>query len=700
VLVGLLLLTAGQARAALAAATPKDTLTIGAALSLSGSLSREGALTREGYDHCAAVVNKKGGVRVGDRTYKLALRYQDDQSTPDTASRLVEQMNSSGIKLLLGPYGSASTEAAAAVVERNGQVMVEGAGADDKIFAKGYRRIFAVLSPASRYLGAITQAAVELGQPKPKRVAIISADDGFSKTAAEGGRAEARRLGLEVVGLEYVPNGTTDVSGALTKLRPLRPDIILGSVHLQEGIAIVRQSRELGLNPAGGFGETVAPATPDFVRTLGKSAEGVLGSAQWTADVSGRDDWFGSAADYAASFRAKFGRDAVYHNAEASAACLAMVMAIDRGDSLEPDKVRDALAGLDTDTFFGPLRFDPTGKNLAKPMYVIQIQDGKAVTIWPRGPLTQPLRPITAASDSGGTSPVERFGQSTVYGLLQGGLYGLVGVGFSLVWGVTNIVNLSQGALVVGGAYIAWELSATFGLDPLLGMVVAALVLFVVGYAVQRGLINLVMNAPIFMTLLLTFGLELVAVNAMVSTLTGDYRSIPTGYATEGFAIGGVRVPYGRLAGFGLAVALTAALAAFLGRTRTGRAIRATGMDRGAARLMGIPVAHIYAVTFGLAAALAGAAGAVIGTVSTFSPAAAGGFTLRSFVVAVLGGLGNMWGALAGGILLGIVEAWGGQYLSGTLINAIAFAVLVAVLIVRPSGLLGRPFYEARIEAT
>jgi branched-chain amino acid transport system substrate-binding protein len=692
--------TAGQGWAQTRPA-PKDTLTIGAALSLTGSLSREGVLTREGYDRCADAVNRKGGVHAGDRTYRLALRYQDDQSTPDVASRLVEQMNSAGIKLLLGPYGSASTEAAAAVVERNGQVMVEGAGADDKIFAKGYHRIFAVLSPATRYLASIVEAAVELSQPKPKRVAIISADDGFSKTAAEGGRAEANRRGLDVVGVEYVPNGTTDVSGALTKLRPLRPDLILGSVHLQEGIAIVKQSDELGLSPAGGFGETVAPATPDFVRTLGKSAEGVLGSSQWTPDASGRDDWFGTAADYNTAFKARYGRDAVYHNAEASAACLAMVMAIERAGSLEPDKVRSALAALDADTFFGPIRFDATGKNTAKPMYVIQIQDSRITTVWPRGHLTQPVRPVAAPSGAGGTgtSAGERFGQSTVYGLLQGGLYGLVGVGFSLVWGVTNIVNLSHGALVVGGAYIAWELSATFGLDPLLGMVVAALVLFLLGYAVQRGLINLVMNAPIFMTLLLTFGLELVAVNGLVATLTGDYRSIPTGYATRAFAVGGVRVPYGRLVGFGLAVVLTAALSMFLGRTRTGRAIRATGMDRGAARLMGIPVAHIYAVTFGLAAALAGAAGAVIGTVSTFSPAAAGGFTLRSFVVAVLGGLGNMWGALAGGILLGVVEAWGGQYLSGTLINAIAFAVLVVVLIVRPAGLLGRPFYEARIEA-
>ncbi len=291
-----------------------------------------------------------------------------------------------------------------------------------------------------------------------------------------------------------------------------------------------------------------------------------------------------------------------------------------------------------------------------------------------------------------------RFLQATVLGLLQGGLYGLVGVGFSLVWGVTNVVNVAHGAFVVVGAYIAWELQATFGVDPLLGMAVCAGALFVAGYALQRGLVNLVVNAPIWMTLLLTFGLELVIVNGLVYGLSGDLRAIPTTWARHGFALAGVRVPFGRLAGFLLGVAVTAALAAFLGRTRTGRAIRATGMDRATARLMGIPVRHTYALTFGVGAALAGLAGAVVGAAGTFSPADAGGFTLRSFVVAVLGGLGNMWGALAGGLVLGVVEALGGQYLSGSLINAIAFAVLVAVLVVRPRGLLGRPFYEARLE--
>jgi branched-chain amino acid transport system permease protein len=291
-----------------------------------------------------------------------------------------------------------------------------------------------------------------------------------------------------------------------------------------------------------------------------------------------------------------------------------------------------------------------------------------------------------------------QFLQATVNGLLQGGLLALVAVGFSLVWGVMNIVNLSHGAFVLIGAYTAWKLQASAGVPPLLGMVVAAVGLFAFGYLLQRYLINLVVNAPIWMTLLLTFGLSLILVNMLVLLFTGDFRSIPTSYGSDALSIGALRVPYGRLVAFVLAIGFTMGLVWFMDRTRLGLAIKSTGMDRGAARLMGIKVRRVYGLTFGIAAGLAGAAGAIYGTVDTFSPADAGPFTLQSFVIAVLGGLGNMWGALAGGLVLGVVQAWSGQYLGGTLINAVAFAVLVAVLLVRPSGLIGKPYYEARVE--
>jgi branched-chain amino acid transport system permease protein len=289
--------------------------------------------------------------------------------------------------------------------------------------------------------------------------------------------------------------------------------------------------------------------------------------------------------------------------------------------------------------------------------------------------------------------------QAAAYGVVQGGLLGLIAVGFSLVWGVMNVVNFSHGALAVTGAYVAWLLNLRLGIDPFLAIPIVAVALFGFGYVIQRGLINLIINAPIFLTLLLTFGLNLVILNALQWAFSADDRTIDTTYASQSFAVAGVNVPYGRLAACFLALAITLGLAALMSRTRLGHAIGATGMDRGAARLMGINARHIYAVTFGIAAALAGIAGTMIATVGSFNPTTTPGqLTLDAFVISVLGGLGNMYGALVGGLLLGIAETIGGLILTGTWVNAIAMAVLILTLIVRPSGLIGKAQYGGRVE--
>jgi branched-chain amino acid transport system substrate-binding protein len=360
----------------------EDTVTVGASMSLTGSLAREGQLTKEGYQLCEQKVNAQGGVDVDGTKKKLVIKYQDDTSQPDTAAQLVDQFNDKGVKLLLSSYGSANTEAQAAVVERNGQVMVDSAGADNAIFEQGYKRTFAVLSPATEYAASIVKAIDELANPRPKTIAFLSADDGFSKTGAEGGMAAAKDAGFDTLDPQYFPEHATDVSSALTKIKGDKPDVIIGTVHLEEGVAIVKQSKELGIKPAG-FGETVAPPTPDFTKTLGDAANGVLGSSQWTVTTQGQDKYFGDAKQYADDINAKFGHAPDYHDAEASAACLALVLAIEKAGSTDADAVRDALAGLDAESFFGKIKFNDKGENVYKPMSVIQIQNGKAVTVWP-----------------------------------------------------------------------------------------------------------------------------------------------------------------------------------------------------------------------------------------------------------------------------------------------------------------------------
>jgi len=288
---------------------------------------------------------------------------------------------------------------------------------------------------------------------------------------------------------------------------------------------------------------------------------------------------------------------------------------------------------------------------------------------------------------------VVNFLQLVVLGLLAGGVYVAVGVGFGLVWGVLNIVNLAHGALVMVGAYLTWWLFAHAGLDPFLSLPIVAVVLFALGYALQRALVNRVIRAPLFFTLLLTFGLNLVIVNVLLLLFRSDFRSVTPAYAGAGFAVGSVQVPAVRLAALAVAVLLAAAVAVLLGRTRTGAAIQAAGADRDAARLVGVDLRHVYALTFGVGAACAGVAGTLISTMQAITPSAGEPYTLQAFVVVVLGGLGRVGATVAGGLLFGVVETLGQTMVPGLgagWANAIAFAILVLVLVVRPAGLLGR----------
>jgi branched-chain amino acid transport system permease protein len=283
--------------------------------------------------------------------------------------------------------------------------------------------------------------------------------------------------------------------------------------------------------------------------------------------------------------------------------------------------------------------------------------------------------------------------QQIVLGLLVGGVYVAVAIGFSLVWGILNIVNLAHGALVIVGAYLTWWLFATLHLDPFLALPFVAAALFAFGYLLQRVLVNRVIRAPLFFTLLLTFGVNLVLVNVLLLLFKSDFRSVTPAYSGTGLGVGGVQVPYIRLGALVVALFVAAAVALVLERTRTGAAIQAVGADRDAARLVGVDLRHVYALTFAIGAACAGVAGGLISTTQAITPTAGEPYTLQAFVVVILGGLGRVSATVVGGLLFGLVETLGQTMVPGLgagWANAIAFAILVLVLILRPRGLLGR----------
>jgi branched-chain amino acid transport system permease protein len=287
-------------------------------------------------------------------------------------------------------------------------------------------------------------------------------------------------------------------------------------------------------------------------------------------------------------------------------------------------------------------------------------------------------------------------GQVVVNFLLVGCFYAAVAVGFSLVWGIMNIVNLAHGALMILGAYVSYWLFSQVHIDPFIGIFLTMIVLFAVGWVIQYVAINRVIRAPLLVTFMLTFGLSLLIINLIQLVFTGNNRAISSGYSDIGLTLGDTRIPFINVATALIAVALTAALAVFLARTRTGNAILATGMDRDAARLMGISVRRTYALTFGIGAALAGAAGAMLAMTLQFQPVDGDKYTLYAFVIVALGGLGTPYGALAGGLVFSLAET-AASYFPGigtSLETAVAFAVLVLVLILRPNGILGKAYYS------
>ncbi|MGA8864945.1 MAG: branched-chain amino acid ABC transporter permease [Gallionella sp.] len=285
---------------------------------------------------------------------------------------------------------------------------------------------------------------------------------------------------------------------------------------------------------------------------------------------------------------------------------------------------------------------------------------------------------------------MDLLAQILVNGVLQGGLYAVMALGLALVWGVLNIVNLAHGAFIMLGGYASWYLYTYLHIDPFLGLPITAVVMFAFGYALQRGLLNLVIRAPMFNTLLITFGLEVVLTDLAQLVFSADFRTINPPYAGNSIALGPLVLPVARLAAFSVAIILTVSMWLFLLHTRLGRAIRATAQNLVAARLHGVEPRHLYAMTFGLGIALAGMAGTLYGTVSQINPYIGASLTAKSFAISIIGGLENPLGVIVGGLFLGIVESLTTLYIGQTYADVASFGILVLVLIVRPGGLLGK----------
>lgn len=284
------------------------------------------------------------------------------------------------------------------------------------------------------------------------------------------------------------------------------------------------------------------------------------------------------------------------------------------------------------------------------------------------------------------------YGQVIANGLMLGAIYACIAVGFSLVWGVLNVINMMHGSFIILGGYLTFFAWLHLKINPFVALPPVAAALFVLGYLVQYTVINRVVSRPVLTTLTLTFGLDMILYNFMNLGFTATPRRVVLDLGR--LDLGGVILPLDRVVAMALALTLTGLLYLVMRTSRTGRAIVAVRMDRDAAALMGIRVNRVYAITFGIGALMAGACGALVSVIFPITTSVTGLFLGKAFVICVIGGLGSVPGALVGGLALGLIESLAAYWFGPQSAILAGFVIMLVLLVVRPTGLVGKKGYE------
>ncbi|MGI9356303.1 MAG: amino acid ABC transporter substrate-binding protein [Rhizobiaceae bacterium] len=380
-----------MASAGYAAAADCEPLKLGAAISLTGKYATNGVHTQNGYEFAIKKIDEAGGVKVGDKCYNFKVTYYDDESKGDRAATLAERLiNQDKIQYMLGPYSSGMTKAIAPVTEKYQIPMIEAEGASRSLFNKGYKYLFAVLSTSEQYLASavtlMAEKAGELGkEAKDVKVAIAVENDPFSLDIRAGVLEDAKKAGMQVAIDEKLPRDLSDMSAILTKVKLVKPDLLIVSGHSKGAATAVRQLGEQKIDTPM-IALTHCEAA-DVTGNFGAAANGILCSTQWAETLSYQDPIFGTAANFETEFKANYteykDKKVPYQTAQASAAIYVFKDAFERAGTLDKEKVRDAIAATDLQTFYGGIKFSEAGNNVAKPMVLRQIQDGKYNVVAP-----------------------------------------------------------------------------------------------------------------------------------------------------------------------------------------------------------------------------------------------------------------------------------------------------------------------------
>jgi len=373
-------------------------VTFGASVQVTGPVANTGRYYRDAYEFAVEKINAAGGIKIGSQQRKIALKTLDNQSDVNLSVRQYGQLLAQDkVNFLLGPFASNFVLADSSVAEKNRVPMVQGGGASDQIYARGYKYIFGTLPAASDYFGSTIDAMTKL-TPKPQTVALLYADDSFDVSVAKGTRGLLEKAGLKAVIDERYSSNASDFSALLSRIKSGNVDVVLVAGHETEVLNFIRQAKSLNVSPKL-YSFTVGVPSADFRQALGKDANGACGMTAWLPSPTLKDQWFGNAEEFERAWKAKFGYEPDYHAASGVATVEALVNAIQAAGSTDPQKVRDALAKVSFDSLYGHVAFNDKGQ-ISMPQTMVQIQHDKVVPIFAGGDFINKLEyPLGAWSD-------------------------------------------------------------------------------------------------------------------------------------------------------------------------------------------------------------------------------------------------------------------------------------------------------------
>ncbi len=364
------------------------TIELGAAVSASGIYAANGKNTKNGYEFAIKKINDAGGVKIGGKCYHFKVKYYDDESTPARAAQLVERLiDQDKVQYVLGPYGSPLTKAILPVIEKYKTPLVQGEAASRSLFTQGYKYHFGIVATSEKYLTPVVDMAAQIAKkagkdPSKVKIAMIYQDDAFSLDVRQGVVDAMKKYKMTAAVDDRMPKDLNDITSFLTKVKALKPDVLIVSGHEKGAATAARQMKDLQIQvPLVGMTHCEsAKVTQDFP----KASNDFVCPTQWDETMKAGDKMFGTAANYNKEIKAADGYKIVpYQTAQASAAVYVWKDAFERANSLDKEKLREALTKTDLETFYGHVKFAADGSNPGKEIILRQIQNGKYNVVWP-----------------------------------------------------------------------------------------------------------------------------------------------------------------------------------------------------------------------------------------------------------------------------------------------------------------------------